>query len=385
MAIDHSGETLVDADLSGRVLDGADFADTRFHGTTRFAGATFAGGARFTRAVFHGDVDFTGARFEGEAEFGRVRFRGRADFTGAHFVDVAWFGRGTDTWWEDDEAWEGIEEIVPAPWDEPNEDDPQWPLAVLIEDYQDWEEGGDGARFRADASFRQVRFDGPAWFYNARFAAGAAFTGARFAERVQLDQPAVDLTGAAWAGGGEYGPSRWPLGWSVPAGGGDLTPDASVAPYAGRIADGTDLENLARLADERPELRQRVVQTLCAFLRVPVPFELRAGSRTAAQEALVALRKAAQEALAEQLRHTPDLNVWLCGATLVDLDLRGCAADFVDFSAAQFHGTTRLDGSRLKRARYSEDWSCGRATFHGDVVVDGEPPAHAVFHRAVLS
>ncbi|MGN9914100.1 hypothetical protein ACTMTJ_41885 [Phytohabitans sp. LJ34] len=56
---------------------------------------------------------------------------------------MAEFGRGADTWWEDDEAWETVEEIDPVSWGELNEDDPQWPVAVLIEDCQDWEEGGD--------------------------------------------------------------------------------------------------------------------------------------------------------------------------------------------------------------------------------------------------
>ncbi|MCW6005758.1 pentapeptide repeat-containing protein [Micromonospora sp. CPCC 205371] len=157
--------------------------------------------AAFYRAVFHGDASFVGARFTGHAEFGRARFRGHADFSGAAFGGMAWFGRGAHTWWDDDERWATVEEIDPAPWDEPNEDDPDWPVAVLIEDYQDFEEGGVGALFTGEVSFRDARFVGPAWFYNARFGATAAFTGAHFAGRVHLDQPTVDLTGAQWGGG----------------------------------------------------------------------------------------------------------------------------------------------------------------------------------------
>ncbi|WP_327003849.1 pentapeptide repeat-containing protein [Dactylosporangium sp. NBC_01737] len=372
--VDLSGATLTDADFSDCRLGGATFADTRFHGTTAFDGATFEGGAAFQRAVFHGDTGFAGARFDGDAEFGRARFRGAADFTGAVFGGMAWFGRGADTWWEDDEAWDTVEEIDPAPWDEPNEHDPGWPVAVLIEDYQDWEEGGDGARFNGDASFRDARFDGPAWFYHARFGAAAAFAGARFAGRVHLDQPAVDLAGAHWAGGTGDGGSVWPLGWTAPGAGG-VVRDAAVLPYAGQLGDpatrADGLRILARLGDDRPELRQRVVTTVCAFLRMPVPFDLRAGGRTPGQTTLLQLRLAAQELLATRLRPGPGqwqgMHLWLCGATLVDLDLSGCEGGYADFTGAQFHGTTRFDGSRFDRTAFTLDGPAGRATFHGPV------------------
>lgn len=394
IGVDLSGATLVDADFSGCRLDGARFADTRFHGTTVFDGAAFGDDVAFQRAVFHGDAAFAGVRFDGDAEFGRARFRGRADFTGAVFAGMAWFGRGADTLWDDDEAWESVEEIDPAPWDELNEDDPDWPVAVLIEDYQDWEEGGDGARFAGDVSFRDARFDGPAWFYNARFGAAVTFAGARFAGRAHLDQPAVDLAGAHWDGDTEDGESVWPLGWTVrPAAGGELVPDASVAPYARQLADpdpavrADGLRALDRLGDDRPELRQRVVETLCAFLRVPVPFDLRADGRTGEQAALLELRQEAQRSLAARLRpgagQWPDMYLFLCGATLVDLDFRGCEAAYADFTGAQFHGTTRFDGSRLDRASFTLDGPSGRATFHGDVVFGAKPPDHVVLHGAV--
>jgi uncharacterized protein YjbI with pentapeptide repeats len=400
ISVDLSGSTLGDADFGGCRLDGAEFADTRFHGTTVFDGATFGDGAAFQRAVFHGDAGFTGARFDGDAEFGRTRFRRRADLTGAVFAGMAWFGRGTDTWWDDDEAWETVDEIDPAPWDEPNEDDPNWPVAVLIEDYQDWEEGGDGARFLGDVSFRGARFDGPAWFHYARFGAAAAFAGARFAGRVHLDQPAVELAGAHWAGGTDDGEPVWPLGWTVrsagpPDGAGDgaLVPDTSVTPYTGQLAAhdpatrSAGLRILARLGDDRPELRQRVMAALCAFLRTPIPFDLRTDDRTAEQAALLRLRREAQRILAERLRpgprRWPDMNLWLCGATLVDLDLSGCEAGYADFTGAQFHGTTRFDGSRFDRAAFTLDGPCGRATFHGDVVFGADPPHGVVLHGTV--
>lgn len=402
ITVDLSGATLIDADFSGCRLGGAGFADTRFHGTTVFDGATFEDDVAFQRAVFHGDAIFTGARFEGDAGFGRARIRGRADFTGAVFGDMAWFGRGTDTWWEDDEAWETIDEIDPAPWDEPNEDDPDWPVAVLMEDYQGWEEGGDGARFTGEVSFVDVRFEGPAWFYNARFGAAATFAGAQFAGRVHLDQPAVDLTGASWTGATDDGESIWPLGWTVrpvtagasdDAEGGDLVPDASVTPYARQLADrdpavrSAGLQILARLGDDRPELRQRVAVTLCAFLRVPVPFDLCAAGRTVEQATLLRLRQEAQQILAQRLRpgrgQWQGMDLWLCGATLVDLDLSGCEAGYAEFTGAQFHGTTRFDGSRFDQAVFTLDGPYGRATFHGDVVFGADPPDEVVFHGAV--
>jgi uncharacterized protein YjbI with pentapeptide repeats len=349
--VDLSGATLFDADFSRCRLDNPDFADTRFHGTTRFDHAVVDHEAAFYRAVFHDDASFVGARFTGNAEFGRARFRGRADFTGAVFDGMAWFGRGAHTWWDDDERWDTVEEIVPAPWDEPNEDDPDWPVAVLIEDYQDFEEGGVGALFAGEVSFRDARFVGPAWFYYARFGATAAFTGAHFAGRVHIDQPTVDLTGARWGGGTDDGVSVWPLGWAVePAGaaGGAVVPDESVAPYARQLADrdpatrSEGVRILDRLGDHRPELRQGIVVTLCAMLREPIPFDLRTTDRTPEQTALLRTRWEAQHVLATRLRPGPgqwkDMCVYFCGATLVDLDLSGCEAEYVDFVGAQFHG-----------------------------------------------
>jgi uncharacterized protein YjbI with pentapeptide repeats len=389
IGLDLAGATLTDADFSGCRLDGSTFADTRFHGATSFDGTTFDDDTAFHRAVFHGDATFTHARFDGDAEFGRVRFRGRADFTGAAFAGTAWFGRGAHAWWDDDEDWDAVGNIDPAPWDELNEDDPQWPVAVLIEDYQDWEEGGDGARFAGDVSFRDARFAGAAWFYYARFSTTATFAGARFAGRVHLDQPAVDLAGARWDGGTGDGDTVWPLGWTVS--GDDVVPDPSVAPYARQLTSAAHLQILDRLGDDRPELRQRVLVTLCAFLRVPIPFDLRStdGSTdsTTDRTALLGLRREVQRVIARRLRPGPDywpgMTLWLCGATLVDLDFTGCQPGYVDFDGAQFHGTTRFDGSRLDRMSFSENGPAGRATFHGDVVFAADPPEHVVIRGTV--
>jgi uncharacterized protein YjbI with pentapeptide repeats len=381
IGLDLAGATLTDADFGGCRLDGSTFADTRFHGTTSFARATFDDDSAFHRAVFYGDATFAGARFDGDAEFGRARFRGRADFTGATFTGVAWFGRGAHTWWDDDEDWDTVEDIEPAPWDELNEADPEWPVAVLIEDYQDWEEGGDGARFAGDVSFRGARFEGAAWFYYARFGAAVTFAGAWFAGRTHLDQPGIDLAGARWGGGTEDGETVWPLGWTVA--GDDVVRDPSVPRFAGSVDRSDGPRILDALGDDRPELRQRVLITLCGYLRVPVPFDLRDGSSSP----VLAGRLELQRIIAARLRpgpaFWPDMNLWLCGATLIDLDFRGCQAGYVDFAGAQFHGTTRFDGSRIDRMSFSDDGPAGHATFHGDVVFGGTRPDHIVAHGTV--
>ncbi|MCW6005757.1 pentapeptide repeat-containing protein [Micromonospora sp. CPCC 205371] len=74
------------------------------------------------------------------------------------------------------------------------------------------------------------------------------------------------------------------------------------------------------------------------------------------------------------------MNVFLCGATLIDLDLSGCEAGYVEFVGAQFHGTTRFDGSRFDRTSFTLDGPSGRATFHGDVVFAADSPANVVVH-----
>ncbi|MER7272590.1 pentapeptide repeat-containing protein [Micromonospora carbonacea] len=427
VGVDLAGATLVDADLGGCALAGARFDDARFIGATSFAGARFAGEAIFARALFHDGARFDGARFAADAVFGRARFRGPASFAGADFGGMAWFGRGEEELWEDDPAWDTIEEVRPAEWDEPNEDDPGWPVAVLMGDYQEWTEGGDGARFVGPVSFHRARFAGPAWFYHARFGAEATFRGAWFGGPVHLDQPAVDLTAARWAGSADDEPVCWPLGWTpgpapdgatgpagaeelaaapagpqgstAPGGAAVLVPDGSVAPYARQLADPdpdvrrVGLRVLGELGDARPELRQRVVDAVCGYLRAPLPFPV-AGELTAAQAGEVELRRAAQRLLAARLRpgpgapdgpgglgepggsdsglvHWADMSLSLCGATLIDLDLSGCAVDHADFTAAQFHGVTRFDGATFQGAAFRLGGPEGRASFHGEATFAG--------------
>ncbi|WP_159079514.1 pentapeptide repeat-containing protein [Plantactinospora sp. BC1] len=381
--LDLSGTTLVDVDLRGCELAEGRFADTRFVGTASFEGASFDGDALFPRTVFEGDARFDGVRFGGEAVFGRARFRGVTGFAGARFDAIAWFGRGEETLWEDDPAWEAIEELSPLPWDEPNETDPQWPVAVLIEDYQDWEEGGDGARFAGPVSFRGAHFGGPAWFYQARFGAVADFREAGFTARVHLDQPAVRLTGAHWSDENDdgYGETYWPLGWAVESGTGRLVPDDDVHPYAGQLGDPdpeirrAGLRRLAVLGDSRPELRQRVVDALCAYLRTPLPFRV-TGDLDPGQAEELRLRREVQQVLADRLRpatepYWPELDLQLCGATLVELDLSGGAGGYADFVGAQFHGSTSFAGCRFERTAFDLGTGSGVATFHGPVDVSG--------------
>ncbi|GIG90046.1 pentapeptide repeat-containing protein [Plantactinospora endophytica] len=383
ISLDLSGTTLVDLDLRGCALAEGRFADTRFVGTASFDGVRFDGEALFPRTVFEGDARFDGARFGDEAVFGRTRFRRTASFTGAEFGGIAWFGRGAETLWEDDPAWETIEELTPLAWDELNETDPEWPVAVLIEDYQDWEEGGDGARFAGPVSFRDARFGGPAWFHHARFGASADFRDAVFAARVHLDQPAVELTGARWSNENHdgYGATYWPLGWVTESGSGRLVPDDDVRPYARQLGEpDPDVRRtgpvlLAELGDTRPELRERVVDALCAYLRTPLSF-LVGGELDAAQAEELRLRQEIQRVLAARLRpaadpYWPETNLRLCGATLVDLDLSGGNAGYADFVGAQFHGTTSFAGCRFERAAFDLGAGSGVATFHGPVDVTG--------------
>lgn len=402
MSVDLSGAVLVDADFSGCRLTAGRFADTRFQGDASFEGARF-GDALFWRALFEGDAGFAGVRFDGDAAFGRVRFHGDTDFEDARFGGMAWFGRGEEGLDEDDAVWETVGEPgwAPLPWDELNEKDPGWPIAVLVEDYQEWTEGGDGARFNGRASFRNARFDGAAWFWKARFGAGAAFGGARFNGPVHLDQPTVDLTGARAALPADNDPQDWPFGWRADIertaepehdGSTPLVPDESVSPYARQLADSScqvrlsGLQLMQALGDAAPELRQRIVDALCEYLRIPLDFDLADGTaaRTADQAEELTVRRAAQRILTERLRPRPaaggtqvpapgsefwgDLRLRLSGATLIDFDLTECQLTAGDFSGAQFYGVSSFERSSFgERASFCLGGGGeGTASFHGD-------------------
>ncbi|TQE37566.1 hypothetical protein Sipo8835_07555 [Streptomyces ipomoeae] len=384
--IDLTGSVLPDVDFNGCRFGRARFADAHFRGACVFDGARFTREALFQRAVFENDARFAGARFGDTAVFGRTRFRAGADFSGARFRGIAWFGRGEDELPEDDLAWEQAEAWRPVAWDELNEDDPLWPLAVLEGDYQDWEEGGDGARFNGRVSFTHARFERAAWFWKARFGSEALFHQAVFGGRVHLVQPAVDLTGARLSDTARAEEQDWPLGWTVATPGTEdgsyerLIPDESVAPYHGQLADPdpevrlTGLRILGELGNAEPELRQRVVDTVCAYLRMPLAFDVTADvfALTPSQFAEVRTRRNAQRLLTDRTRTSADRPIWedmhlrLSGATLIDFDASGCRLAHGDFTGAQFHGSTTFAGASFGDVSFSLPYARdGRASFHG--------------------
>ncbi|MDN3026150.1 pentapeptide repeat-containing protein [Streptomyces sp. S.PB5] len=396
--IDLTGSVLLDVDFSGCRFGRARFADAHFRGRCVFDGAGFAGEALFPRAVFEEEACFAGASFGDTAVFGRARFRACADFSGACFQGVAWFGRGEDGLPEDESVWEQAETWRPVAWDEVNEDDPHWPVAVLEDDYQSWEEGGDGARFNERVSFTEVRFAKPAWFWKARFGGQALFHRAVFGGRVHLVQPAADLTGARLSDTAEAEEQDWPLGWTAAAPGahqeshGRLIPDESVAPYHRQLADPDPevrldgLRILGELGDTQPALRQRVIDTVCEYLRTPLAFEVTADvfALTPSQFADVRMRCTAQQLLADRTRPSADRPFWeeirlrLSGATLIDFDVSGCRLAHGDFTGTQFHGSTTFAGASFGTSSSGsgivfclEGSRNGRASFHGPADFSG--------------
>ncbi|MFF5965096.1 pentapeptide repeat-containing protein [Streptomyces collinus] len=404
--IDLTGAVLPDVDFSGCRFGRARLADAHFRGSCVFDGARFTREALFQRAVFDNDVRFAGARFGDTAVFGRTRFRAGADFSGARFQGIAWFGRGEDELPEDDLAWEQAEAWRPVAWEELNEDDPLWPLAVLEGDYQDWEEGGDGARFNGRVSFTHARFERAAWFWKSRFGGEALFHQAVFGGRVHLVQPAADLTGARLSDTA-YGEDQvWPLGWTAATPGTEdesherLIRDESVAPYDGQLADPdpglrlTGLRVLGELGDAEPELRQRVVDTVCAYLRVPLAFDITADvfALTPSQFAEARTRREAQRLLTDRTRPSANRPIWedvhlrLSGATLIDFDASGCRLAHGDFTGAQFHGSTTFAGASFDDVSFSLPYARdGRASFHGpadfsDARLSRRTLRHCLFH-----
>ncbi|MBT2207097.1 pentapeptide repeat-containing protein [Actinomadura sp. NEAU-AAG7] len=354
------GAVVVDGRFAGCAFGAVDFSDVRFVGDVDFAAARFGGQAVFQRVLCEGDAEFGGAAFAEAAVFGRARFRGAAGFAGARFGDLAWFGRGEDGLSEEDPAWDEIEDAATPAWQEPNEDDPHWPLAVLDFDYQEWIEGGDGARFAGPVTFRGAGFGADAWFGKARFGDSADFTGAVFGGPVHLPAPTVDLTGARADEAAEH---EWPFGWRLHDGG-LAAGRRDLADPAARLAG---VERLASLGDAEPGARAAVARALCEYLRVPLPFAV-TGPLTPPRAAELRARRAAQEALAARARPGgwPDLSLHLSGATLVDLDLSGVSVAYGDFCGAQFHGRTDFSDAVFERADFCLPGSAdGRATFHG--------------------
>lgn len=404
--IDLTGAVLPDADFSGCRFGRARFADAHFRGASAFDGAQFAREALYQRAVFENDARFAGARFGDTAVFGRTRFRAGADFSGARFQGIAWFGRGEEALPEDEPAWEQVETWRPVAWDEPGEDDPLWPLAALEDDYQSWEEGGDGARFIGRVSFTHARFEMAAWFWKARFGGEALFHQAVFGGRVHLVQPSADLAGARLSATAHAEEHVWPLGWTAATPGTDdgsyegLIPDESVAPYHGQLADPapevrlTGLRVLGELGDAEPQVRQRVVDTVCAYLRMPLAFDITADVFALAPSQFneVRVRRNAQRLLADRTRPSVNRPIWedmrlrLSGATLIGFDVSGCRLAHADFTGTQFHGSTTFAGASFGDVSFSLPYArAGRASFHGpadfsDARLSHGTLRHCLFH-----
>ncbi|WP_194925132.1 pentapeptide repeat-containing protein [Catenulispora pinisilvae] len=404
--LELDGAVLPDVDFSGCRLGDVGFTDTHFRGTSVFAGARFAKVAMFQRSVFEADASFAGARFSRTVDFGRARFRADADFSRVRFQDIAWFGRGETTIWEDDEEfWEVMENRRPVAWDELNEDDPNWPMAELMGDYQTWEEGGDGTRFNHRVSFADAEFAAEAWFWKARFGDAVSFQRCSFGGRVHLIQPAVDLTGArltadARAKGQEWPEGQdWPFGWITESeleadGGALVVHDDSLSPYRRQLADAdpdvrlSGLHILGELGDAEPALRERITETVCAYLRTPLSFDVTTSvfELTPSQFAELRTRHAAQRLLTDRTRPALGRTFWegialqLSGATLIDFDASDCRLADGDFTGTQFYGKTSFAGAVFgdKPSFFGPQISfalpgggSGRAAFHGPVDFSG--------------
>lgn len=132
-----------------------------------------------------------------------------------------------------------------------------------------------------------------------------------------------------------------------------------------RIGGLTDLE---RLAQSHPDLRQTVVDRICAYLRAPYPYEKEA----AADRLELDVRRTAQQVLERHLRwpkglETPPVTYWentkldLRDAILVEFDLSGCRFTSGDFRDATFHHRSLFDDMVV-----SEKALFSGATFGGD-------------------
>lgn len=236
------------------------------------------------------DVDFGGCRL-GAVSFADTRLRGDCVFAGAWFNRAADFGR---------------------------------------------------ARFRADAdhvvSFADATFAREAWFWKARFAGAVSFQRCVFGGRVHLIQPAVDLTGArltadAREKGQEWPEGQdWPLGWRTASdleddGAALVVLDTSLTPYHLHLADPdpevrlAGLRILGELGDAEPDLRERIADTVCAYLHTPLSFDVTADvfDLAPAQFAELRARRAAQRLLTDRTRPAPGGPLW----EDIDLQLSG--------------------------------------------------------------
>ncbi|AIJ20666.1 hypothetical protein AMETH_0574 [Amycolatopsis methanolica 239] len=118
---------------------------------------------------------------------------------------------------------------------------------------------------------------------------------------------------------------------------------------------------LERTAQENPDLRQMVVNVICAFLRTPfIPHPnkvLKLGERRNIREiddhekeesAEKLARLAAQEILRDHSNPRDEVRYWgsltlnLRSAYLVDFDLTGCTVNSMDCSGARFYGLSHF-------------------------------------------
>jgi uncharacterized protein YjbI with pentapeptide repeats len=140
-----------------------------------------------------------------------------------------------------------------------------------------------------------------------------------------------------------------------------------------RIGGLTDLE---RLAQSHPELRQTVVDRLCAYLRAPFdpPEETPSGDDHVTRRLELDVRRTAQRILARHLRWPADLpsmpatfwdgvNLDLRDAVLVDLNLDHCRVGDADFVNAQLHGLTSVRQATLANALFPNATFFGPADF----------------------
>jgi uncharacterized protein YjbI with pentapeptide repeats len=177
------------------------------------------------------------------------------------------------------------------------------------------------------------------------------------------------------------------------------------------------LYSLERLAEDRPERRQVIVNVICAYLRMPfsptaprepdgkiakdlakrTETEARINEIGSAWQQERQVRLTAQRILAEHLRDDraedkrsadhpgarfwPDIHLNLADATLIDFNLANGVIAGADFGRATFSGTAEFG-----RATFSSDAGFGRATFSSGTGFGGATfSGTAEFGRATFS
>lgn len=156
-----------------------------------------------------------------------------------------------------------------------------------------------------------------------------------------------------------------------------------------RIGGLTDLE---RLGQNNPDLRQTVIDRICAYLQMPytMPASGPPGNKEAAQAAPdnqattlqnknPELRQEKKVRLTAQrilIRHTtwlqhspkpadfwPGLTLDLSDAALIDFNMITCCIGAADFTGTIFHGDTAFMATIMERAAFRGATFCGNVTF----------------------